>query len=356
MQTRRPLVPEDITDRPAHALAIAACAHLLAFRGKTDTTAILKERWPHERAVEVLLRAESNPATTFTPGWASNIARNAVADFISILSPQSAGAQLLALGMQLQFPDGVFSIAVPSMVATASGAGFVGEGAPVPVRQGEISGAVLQRYRLLSTCAFTNEIADHSTPNIEAFMRAALAETTGPALDGAMLSASPGSETVSPGLLFGITPLSVSTGTTSLTEALLEDVSDLVAAVANVAGSGPIILIAAPKQASRLKLFMRDADVYTILASVALTPGMVVCVAGNALASAISPIARFDVGDQMALHMEDADPLDISAGTTLASPVVSMWQAHSTALKMSLEIAWALRNAGGIAFKSPVTW
>ena len=210
----------------------------------------------------------------------------------------------------------------------------------------------------LGLATFTREVFSHSTPTIEALASAVLSESVGLALDTALLDDSPGDATRPAGLRNGISPLTAST-TTPPSEALAEDVRELVVAVAGVAGNAPIILVASPAQAVSLKMWMGGNPIYEVLASSGLAGGVVVAVASNALVSAVDPVPRIDVSRAAVLHMEDVSPLQISAERTpptVAAPVRSLFQTDTIALRLRLEVSWALRNAGGLAWMQNVIW
>ena len=209
----------------------------------------------------------------------------------------------------------------------------------------------------LGLATFTGEVFSHSTPTIEALASAVLSESVGLALDTALLDDSPGDATRPAGLRNGISPLTAST-TTPPSEALAEDVRELVVAVAGVAGNAPIILVASPAQAVSLKMWMGGNPIYEVLAC-GLAGGVVVAVASNALVSAVDPVPRIDVSRAAVLHMEDVSPLQISAERTpptVAAPVRSLFQTDTIALRLRLEVSWALRNAGGLAWMQNVIW
>jgi hypothetical protein len=84
---------------------------------------------------------------------------------------------------------------------------------------------------------------------------------------------------------------------------LLEDVRDLVSAVAPIAGNNPVIFVAAPPQAASLKLFFRGDTTYEVLASSALANGTVLAIASNAVAAVIAPDLSFDVSDRAVSSM-----------------------------------------------------
>jgi hypothetical protein len=75
--------------------------------------------------------------------------------------------------------------------------------------------------------------------------------------------------------------------------------------------------------------------------------------------SATGDAPSFVASDQATLHMEDTTPLAIgTAGTpnTVAAPVRSLFQTDSIGIRMTMDLNWALRRAGVVAFVSSVTW
>ena len=72
-------------------------------------------------------------------------------------------------------------------------------------------------------------------------------------------------------------------------------------------------------------------------------------------ATATGDTPRFAVSNEATLHEEDTTPLPINAGTP-ATPVRSLWQTDSMALRLILPINWTLRRAGVVAWVQGVTW
>jgi hypothetical protein len=238
---------------------------------------------------------------------------------------------------------------VPTLVGAASGTSFVKEGDPIPHRQFSFSGPQLAPRKFATLCSFTREIFEHSTPTIEALVRAALTESAGLALDVAMFSTTAGDSSRPPGLLQGIAALTP--GTT-----MLADVATLAAAVSAVAANGEIVFICAPKQAAALRL--QFGFPYAVLASSALADKTVIAVAVNAIASAVDPAPRFAIAKEAVVH-EETVPLPFSTtGTpaTVAAPQVSYFQSDLIGLKMIFEMSWLLRSSSGLAYMTAVTW
>jgi hypothetical protein len=87
---------------------------------------------------------------------------------------------------------------------------------------------------------------------------------------------------------------------------------------------------------------------------------MVILVDGADFFSATGDEPRFDVSDQATLHMEDTSPLPIATGAqgsgVLATPTRSLFQTDSMAIRMLLDMNWALRRTGTLAWTQSVTW
>jgi hypothetical protein len=68
---------------------------------------------------------------------------------------------------------------------------------------------------------------------------------------------------------------------------------------------------------------------------------------------------RLEISDQATLHMEDTTPADIVSGTgsagTPATPVKSMWQTDSLALRLIMMMNWIMRRPV-VAWMPNVLW
>jgi hypothetical protein len=182
----RALVPEDLS-RNGHAAREAGmrsfvrsclCVGLSAL-DKSVRPGDIARRW-EDRAVGLVLRAAVSPTSLAnTPA----LATIAVA-FLEALRPMSAGADLLARGVALNFA-GAAQITVPGIaVPTAS---FVAEGNPIPVVTAPTSaGPTLSPHKLAVITTLTGELMRGS--NAETLLRQVLLESTGPALDAVLFS------------------------------------------------------------------------------------------------------------------------------------------------------------------------
>jgi hypothetical protein len=108
------------------------------------------------------------------------------------------------------------------------------------------------------------------------------------------------------------------------------DIATLVNGVAAIAGNAPIVFVANPVQAAKLRLWNRSNFNYPVLASSALGAGVIVCIASNTLVTAIDPVPTYQLFDAV-VHLEDTTPLDITTDA-VAATVKSLWQSDEIGL------------------------
>ena len=120
-----------------------------------------------------------------------------------------------------------------------------------------------------------------------------------------------------------------------------------------VAGGG-ITYVAARPQALALAIRTLGTFAYAVLPSSALPSGMVLCIADTALAAAVGGVPRIDASRQAELQRETA-PGQIATGGTMVTPVASVFQLNSIALRLVWEVSWMLR-APALAWVSGVNW
>ena len=192
-------------NRPADALIRLATATLLvrasslsplAHISHDEVAAIAEQNWPDDDVVLTLNKAASLPATTTGTSWASELAGASVTDFFTSMGPQSAGAALLAAGLQFEFGTSAL-ITVPTMLSAAANAAFVKQGDPIQVRQLAITNPTpqLTPRKLAAIAVFSREIFEHSIPSIESVVGTVLRESVQLKLDATMLDATAGDET-----------------------------------------------------------------------------------------------------------------------------------------------------------------
>jgi Phage capsid family len=334
------------------ARAVAALA-MAEIDGLTFAGDLAERVWPDDHNVGLVLRAATTPAMTSTPTWAGSLAATVLSDFIVAMGPASAGAALLARGLQLTFA-GAGAIMVPGLVAAAGTAAFVVEGDPIPARRLSLAGPTLSPHKFACIVPFTREIFQYSTPTIEALITAGLTEGVGLDLDFALLDANAASPARSAGLRNGIATIGTASTATPISEAVQADVAALIASVSVIAGNGAIIIVAAPQQAARLRLWRSDFY-YPVLASSGLSNGTVIAIAANALVSALDPVPRISVSNQATIH-DDTVPAQIGTAGVVAAPTQSLWDTDSIGIRLIMEVAWGLRNSAALAWLANVSW
>jgi hypothetical protein len=341
--------------RPAVYAVRAAAATLRAFTtGMTPTNAAKKMFGHGDQITEYILRSASAPAETTVSGWAQELARVAIYDFVQSITSLSAGAAIIDRALHLNM-DGIAEARVPGRVLNAAAAGqWVAESESAPVRSLGFSNAAILRPRKLQVISVvTREMAKSS--NIEAVVRQTLGEATGLALDAQMFSANAASATAPAGLFTNTPPLTATAGGGSA--AMESDLKNLFAALAAVGGGKTAVIAAALPQAVTLKMTVGPKFDYDILASTALPAGTVTVVEVASFVSGFGSTAEFDVTEVGAVHMEDSSPQNISGGSpSPAVPTRSLFQIDALALKSTLWASWGLRAVGHCQWILGATW
>jgi len=354
----------------------AATAALIAHATKRPVQEVVRQHYgddePTARVTDALiLRAPTLPATTTLADWAGVLVSTAVLDFIDSLMPLSVYPGLSARGGRFTFGrNGIVSL--PSRAATPTIHGsFVAEGAAIPVRQGSFLSITLTPKKMGVISTFTRQIAEHSTPAIEQQIRQMMADDTASAIDAILLDANPATVIRPAGLKNGVAALTATVG--GGFNALVGDIKQLVGVLVAANSLRSPVFIMNPVDVMSIALtqnaggdFPFASDVnngtlqgYPIITSTTQPAKTVILVDAADFFSATGDEPRFDVSDQATLHMEDSAPAQIaSVGTpnTVAAPVRSMFQTDSIALRMMLDINWAMRRTGVVAWVQNVTW
>jgi HK97 family phage major capsid protein/HK97 family phage prohead protease len=374
---RRPFAAPAKKSEPRDLIVRSAVVQVLAHIERRSALDVLASRYGEDDSIKTMLdittRSATAPATTTTPGWAAELVQTATLDFIDTLVANSIYPVLRDLGGRFTFGrNGVVSI--PARAATPSVAGsFVGQGAPIPVRQAGFSATSLTPKKMAVITTFTREIAEKSTPDIEQVLRNAIQEDTGVAIDTVLLDANAATTIRPAGLRNGVTGGTPTAG--GGFNALVADLKGLVSSLIT-SSAGNIrqpVWVMNPVQALSISLtqngagdFPFAADLrggtllgYPVAQSSTVPLGTVALVDAADFFTATGDEPRFEVSDQAVLHMEDTTPAQISAAGTpnvVAAPVRSMFQTDSLALRMIMDLNWTMRRGGMVAFVQGVTW
>lgn len=322
--------------------------------------------------LDVVTRSAVVPADTVTSGWASQLVQTSIGDFIEALIPNSVYPALAARGATFTFGrNGQINLPARNS-ATAISGGFVAQGAPVPVKQGQFTSISLTPKKMGVISTFTREIAEHSTPAIEGLIRQAIVDDTSVALDLILLDATAADTTRPAGLRNGVSVTAATTG--GGVAALLGDLKALTSAI--ITGTnGNIrnpVWIMNPADVLAAKLtpaaagggeFPFKAELtagtllgYPVIQSTNVAAEFVYILDAADFVTATGDTPRFDISDQAVLHMETVPAPISTVGTAVAFPVRSLWQTDTIGIRMLLDVNWAMRRTGVVAWTSAVTW
>jgi len=324
--------------------------------------------------VDYCEKAASSVAMTSVTGWAAELAQQVYGDFLQLLAPTAVMPALAAKGLALTFGR-AGKIVIPTRSATPSLAGsFIGEGAPIPVRQGAFATLSLVPKKLGVITTFTREISEHSIPAIEGILRDSVTLDTSVAIDTVLLDANAATAIRPPGLRSGVAGLTPTAG--GGYAAFIADLKALAGALLTATAGhvrNPVIILN-PQQALSISL-MQPANAaaplfpfsdeiaagrlrnFAVISSGNVPQTMVIALDAADFVSVGDEAPRFEVSDQATLHLEDTTPSDITGGTpSPAVPVKSMFQTDSLALRLVWPLNWALRRTGMVSWVTGVTW
>jgi HK97 family phage major capsid protein/HK97 family phage prohead protease len=374
---RRPWAAPKKEVKPFDHLVRSALVTAVSRAQTRNPLDVLKERYGEDvdtKAVfDIVTRAASAPALTTTTGWAAELVQTAFLDMLETLMPMSVYPGLSGRGPKFTFGrNGVVSIPARTTSTTVAGS-FVAQGAPIPVRQGAFTATTLTVKKMGVITSFSREMAEHSTPAIEAVLRQAIVEDTSVAIDTILLDATATSATRPAGLRNGVTGATPTTG--GGLAALVGDVKALAGSL--ITGSNghlrdpvwimnPIQVLSIQFQTNATGQFIFQDEIaqgrfrgYPLYQSTTVPSGTVLLLDAADFFSATGDAPVFNASDTATLHMDDTTPLALSAAgapNTVAAPIRSLYQTDSLAIRMTWDLNWAMRRTGVVAFVSSVTW
>jgi HK97 family phage major capsid protein/HK97 family phage prohead protease len=323
---------------------------------------------PTKALIDYMFRAAANPAMTTVTGWAAELVQQINADFMELLMPSSVYPRLSAKGLSLQFGRNG-RIAIPTRSATPTIAGsFVGEGMPIPVRQGAFTAQVLVPKKMAVITTWTRELDVHSIPAIEGLLRNAIQEDTAVSLDAILLDAGAATTIRPAGILNGVSVTAGNTTATTPLDKFIADIKTLIGALTTTTKGNlrALNFLMNPTDVLSMTL-LHEAGVFPFLEGGGRLPPVID--AGTVTAKTVIAIdaadfvsvgaegPRFEVSDQATLHEEDTSPQPITGGTpSPATPVRSLWQTDSLALRLILPMNWTIRRTGVVAAVNNVQW
>jgi HK97 family phage prohead protease len=376
---RRPFAVKAKTMEPLEFLVRAGTVRALARSLGVSIDEARTKVYGDDEATKVVcdmtLKAASAPAMTTVAGWAAELVQQIVADLMPTLLPASVYPSLSAMGLKLTFGRNG-RIIIPTRSLTPSVAGsFVGEGAPIPVRQAAFTSQTLVPKKMAVISTWTREMDEHSVPAIEGILREAIQQDTAISIDAVLLDTNAATAIRPAGLRNGVTGLTPTAG--GGFNALVGDLKLLTSAILTATNGNirNMVYIMNPAQAlsigfiqppnpSGLFPFRDEINAgrlngRPLIQSGTVPLGVVICLDAADYVSVSGDTPRFEISDQATLHMEDTNPQQLAAaGTpaTVAAPAQSMFQTDSLALRLILPMNWAMRRTGVVSWVAGVTW
>ena len=306
-------------------------------------------RRPDDECSPIVYRGDQVVGTTGGSGWADHLAQQATTLFLASLGPQSAAAQLLALALDVPFTAGLDTAAVAGVIPQGAAGGFVEEGEPIPVTSFEFSAASLRRKKLALIAAITRELAKGGRAEKE--IGRVLREAGALTLDAVMFSADAATDAAPAGLFYGVTETAFGGFDQDPT---LNALLALTSALTPIGGER-IAFVTSPTRALQIAAKFPDIK-QPVLASNAIADDRIAGVALDALAVAIDPGADIEISQNALFHMND-EPAEIVAGDpATADPVRSTFQTATLGIRLILELDWAQRADGAVAFQDGLGW
>lgn len=356
--------------KPAELLFRSA---LVIARAKVDNRSVqevILNDFSSDKEPEAITLAASNPATTTVAGWASELIEQQLGDFMNLLRPEAVFPNMG--GVALTF-DTMGGIKLPGRTARGLNGDFVGEGAPIPVKQGALVSVNVLPYKMAVISTFTRELAKRSTPAAEALIRQMMIEDTAVTLDTRFLDNVVGSA-IRPA---GMQVLAGANTAASSGNTLANIITDARAAVeAMTTNNLGRRLVWTMNTNRRLGLMMVQTAVgdfmfqeellngtwlgIPVVHSITVPSSVVFLTDAGELVQADGGMPEIDVSEQATLHMEDTTPLPLVTGTqgsgVVATPMRSLFQTASLGLRLILDVSWAIRNPLAVRTITGVAW
>jgi hypothetical protein len=307
-------------------------------RGTAKAETVLRTRFGDDRLAGTILKAATSPLTIAGAPGLTQV--DLIDDILVLVGKISAAVQVLRSGLVLRFGRDA-QIGVPLLETNPSKVGFVAEGAPIPVQAFSTLLASMGPFKQAAIVVLTAEMLSGS--NAEILVTEALRRSVGLSFDNCLFDSTAASSARPAGLRNGISAL---TGTAGGGNAAM--VADLAMLAAAVAPIGPPVFVASPERAARLKIQSYSPPPYPIFGSPGVAQTDLIAIAENGVASALGQ-PTFDSSRGAAVQLDTAPAADLMTGT----PVKSLWQTDSVAIKLWFDMSWLRRDVRAVAWTTP---
>lgn len=355
--------------------------------------AIIARRYPGNQEVAevsrllshgVVSKAATPPAMTNVAGWAAELVREGYNAFMDALAVESIIPQLPLARFEF---DGYGKIHIPARASTYPtdpnlAAAFRAEGAPIRVGRTQLTSKVMTPKSMGVIGTFTKELLRRSTPNIEEAIRNWMLQDTALALDTAFLDAVAGTAIRPAGIRNGLAAGDTAASSGATGDKILADLSARLKAmsgkglgrrpvwVMNTANAWQVKLATTPTGLPQFPGAQQGTLVGIPLVESTNVPIDVVFLVDAAEIAFAGGAPSFEGTDVATIHEESGDPntdevtgatvLPIATGAAgaavVATPVRSLFQTHSAAVKALWEVDWTVMRAGAVQTITGVAW
>ena len=359
-----------------------ATAAFLGHVNKIPLDVAAKQFYPQDQGLHAVVRSAIAPGDTTTEGWATELTEEATQGFLDLLRGDFVTPQLWsAAGLNLNF-EGNTAINIPSRAGTDTdmASGWTSELQAIPVRRMTTATQKIVPYKWAAISTFSKELAMRSTPAIQGLITQSLIADTGTKLDNDYLGEGAAVAGYSPaGLMNGVTGTAAATGGATVGDDMLADIKALLNPFYAANLQGGIRIMMHPSNALAMSLILYNGSYLfrdelargTIFGVPVIQSTNVPVDELQAVVMSAQAVASggmmFDVSDSATIVEVDDDGVAPNMGTGAArsptgqvggadgantttplSPVRSLWQTESVAVKCVQYLSWATLRDGSV--------
>lgn len=321
---------------------------------------VISERYKGNDALVEVVKASQNPAMTTTSGFAQELVANVHEGFMEALKAESAVAQL-ALDRYTFGQYGSVTIPVETDVGSTLDGAWISEGDAIPVGKTTFQSVTLRPYKLARITTMTREIMQQSNPQIENILRNALLRRASAKLDAEFFgignAVQSGSGQRPAGVLAGISADDVGANSGDSLDAIVQDLKGRMSRMSSLLLGRRLTWVMNPVSAMGIGMVQAVTGQFVFKSEVdsGRLFGIPLVTSHNVPASRIflidcgaiafagsSPL--IEASDVATLHEEDTTATSIDG----ASPVRSLWQTNTSALKLTHPVSWVIARAGAV--------
>ncbi len=323
----------------------ALVAIALAGRERTSADRLAKAHWPDDRDAERITRAATSPTDTGDyPALNSSFV-------MPLAAPSAAATKLFARATSVDLA-GLTSVSLvhPDVVPLPA---FIGEAQPAPVAQLHFDGTPLGPVRkMLLLTGLSGELESASPQAASVIIGRALNQSASLSLDAAAFASTAGDAVKPPGLLYGATPITATTGGGAA--AMVTDLGALAGALAAAGFGDEMVLVMNAAQVVRLRLLASPTFTNVLLGTTAVPDKTIIGIAPSGIGVAYDGTATVEMGRDALVHWDTA-PAPIVDGGVMATPTRSGFQQDIRSLRLRAWAAW-VAIPGSVQFISGTTW